>query len=413
MLVPRRSSKRLAVMVAAAVALAGCTTPTVIRVIDGREQPGRFVSARAYALYARGADAEARGDRASARLDYLDAAGEDDGNVEIWTRVGAVSCALGRGTDAQDAFRRAAERSDDYGPLFRERATCALAGGALAQAEAKAAFEDATRALALDPSSEDAALLYARAAEAAGDSARAERALRELVASSPGRVAGWQALRELAARHHDAAAAARATAALDALGAGAPLWAGGGPGARVSRPAASDAAAPDPGAGPAASGAANGGAASGGDPIAAGDVDAALSRGALDEARSAAKRSRLPPAELAVRAAALGRAKIAKTQAELVHLADPSSASATIALAVACDLLGDDGGLVRALADVSSGTTPPSLLARLLFAELIARRTDLAAARAWLGPTSPPAGGSDALLGAVAARVAARLRQER
>ena len=94
-----------------------------------------------------------------------------------------------------------------------------------------------------------------------------------------------------------------------------------------------------------------------------------------------------------------------------MHLADPSSASAMIALAVACDLLGDDGGLVRALADVSAGATPPSLLARLLFAELLARRTDAAAALAWLGPTAAPAGGSDALLGAVAARVAAHLRR--
>lgn len=376
-----RSPTRTAVL-AAAVALAGCAGPTVIRVIDGRELPGRFVSDRAYALYARGADAEARGDRESARLDYLAAADEDDTNVEIWTRIGAVSCALGRSADAGRAFARAAERADDYEPLYRERAACALAGGKLGPAEAKAALEDTARALALDPASEETSLLYARAAEEAGDPVHAERALRELVARSPGRLAGWQALRDFAARRGDSAAAARATAALQALG------------ASSSAPLGS-ATAPAPG----------------NTKNTLTDVDAALARDALDEARTAGKRARIPPADLAVRAAALGRAKIAKTQADLVHRADPTNTSAAIALAVACDLLRDDAGVARALADASACTTPPSPLARLLFAELVARRTDDAAARAWLGPVPPPPGGSDALLDAVTARVAVRLRQ--
>ena len=51
-----------------------------------------------------------------------------------------------------------------------------------------------------------------------------------------------------------------------------------------------------------------------------------------------------------------------------------------------------------------------SALARLLFAELIARRTDSAAARAWLGPLPGAATSSDPLLVAAIARVTARLR---
>ena len=425
MLVFARSPRRFAAIASAAFALAGCTGPTVIRVIDGREQPGRFVSARAYALYARGAEAEARGDRASARLDYLAAAAEDDANVEIWTRIGAVSCALGRAADAQSAFDRAADRADDYEPLFHERAACTLASPDLSPASAKAAFEDAARALALDPNSEEAVLLYARAAEAAGETTRADRALRELVATSPGRVAGWRALRDFASRRSDTAAAARASAALDALGASgatAMLGAAAGIGATANGgngAAASNGAGATTTTGATSSGAGattgtgttttTGATASTGATAALGDVDAALSRDALDEARTAAKRARLSPAELAVRAAALGRAKLAKTQAELVHAADPTSASAAIALAVACDLLREEGGVVRALAPASALTTPPSPLARLLFAELVARRTDAAAARAWLGDVSTTPGGGDALLAAITARVAAQL----
>ncbi|MEZ4308404.1 MAG: hypothetical protein R3F14_10210 [Polyangiaceae bacterium] len=383
----------------------------MIRVVDGREIEGRFVSPRAYALYARGAEAEARGELEGARLEYLAAASDDGGSAEIWTRIGAVTCALGRADESREAFGCAAERAPDYQPLYRERAVCALSQARVAPEVASAAFEDAKRALALDPDDEDSALLYARAAEAAGHPGSAELLLRELVVRSPGRVAGWAALRDLARRRGDLAAVARAEISLRALSPASTPWlapgAGDGAGAGA-RPASSGGAAPA---------VASGGVASGGvAPGALAEIDAALARDALSAARKAATRARLPPAELAVRAAALGRAAVAKEQATLVFNADPGSASAAIALAVACDLLHDDAGLSRALSDTSSRTTPPSALARLLFAELIARRTSADAAATWLGsvppsvsPAQDPAG-TDALLLAVSTRVTASLK---
>lgn len=404
----RRAAFALAAIVAAGAAV-GCTPATVVRVIDGREVTGRFVSDRAYALYARGAEAEARGDLEGARLEYLSAAEQDDGNAEVWTRVGAVSCKLGRDAAARDAFATAAARAPEYEPLYRERALCALdaapgAAGAAAPAERfRAAFEDATRSLALDPDSEDAALLYARAAEAAGDVAAAERALRELVVRLPGRAAGWRALRELAARRKDGPAVARATNALEALGGATGAGLGGATGAGLGGAA---------GAGAGATGAGLAGATSPARaPAALDDVDAAITRGSLDDARAAAKRARLPPAELSVRAAALGHAQLAKTQAELVYKADPSSASAAIALAVASDLLHDDAGVTIALAAPASLTTAPSPLARLLFAELIQRRADREAALAYVGAVAAPAEGTEPLLRAVIERVRASLKK--
>ncbi len=139
------------------------------------------------------------------------------------------------------------------------------------------------------------------------------------------------------------------------------------------------------------------------------DVDAAIARGSLDDARTAAKRARLQPAELAVRAAALGRAQLAKTQAELVFKADPSNASAAIALAVASDLLRDDAGVTNALATPASLTTSPSPLARLLFTELIQRRADREAALAYAGTLVAAPEGTEPLLRAVTERVRAGL----
>lgn len=412
----RRAAFALAAIVAAGAAV-GCTPATVVRVIDGREVTGRFVSDRAYALYARGAEAEARGDLEGARLEYLSAAEQDDGNAEVWTRVGAVSCKLGRDAAARDAFATAAARAPEYEPLYRERALCALdaapgAAGAAAPAERfRAAFEDATRSLALDPDSEDAALLYARAAEAAGDVAAAERALRELVVRLPGRAAGWRALRELAARRKDGPAVARATNALEALGGATGAGLGGATSAGLGG-AAGAGLAGAAGAGAGATGAGLAGATSPARaPAALDDVDAAITRGSLDDARAAAKRARLPPAELSVRAAALGHAQLAKTQAELVYKADPSSASAAIALAVASDLLHDDAGVTIALAAPASLTTAPSPLARLLFAELIQRRADREAALAYVGAVAAPAEGTEPLLRAVIERVRASLKK--
>src|SRR5262249_45382032 len=120
-----------------------------------------------------------------------------------------------------------------------------------------------------------------------------------------------------------------------------------------------------------------------------GDVDAALRQDDLAAARKRALALHLPSGELAVRAAALGRTNAAREQAELALGADRADASARIALAVAADLTGDREAVRRAIAALPAprdALAPPSVLARLLFAELIDRHVGRDAARVWLGP---------------------------
>lgn len=82
---------------------------------------------------------------------------------------------------------------------------------------------------------------------------------------------------------------------------------------------------------------------------------------------------------------------------------------------MAADLADDTDLLARALEAVPkapSALMPPSPLARLLFAELLARRASKEAARAWLGPRSGPASppaGKDSLFDRVEKRVRERL----
>src|SRR5262249_46255631 len=127
--------------------------------------------------------------------------------------------------------------------------------------------------------------------------------------------------------------------------------------------------------------------------------------------RRAAHHARLPLSEIALRAAALGRLAAAKTQAEVLVGADPSDASARIALAVAADLAGNADALAGALTGIPAALTPASPLARLLFAELLDRRVGPAAARDFLGALPGEEAPGDALLEQVARRVRARLAQ--
>jgi hypothetical protein len=135
------------------------------------------------------------------------------------------------------------------------------------------------------------------------------------------------------------------------------------------------------------------------------DVDAAIARGAFDEARRLAIRARVSSGALALRAAAVGAASFARTQAELVLAADPGDADARVAAAVAADLLRDDDALERATTAVPSSRAPLSPLAGLLMAELLERRVGPAAKKAWLGALGDQGGEvDDALVKRVAER---------
>lgn len=345
-----------------AVALTGCGAPTVVRVIDGHPVEGRFISTAAYALYARGAEAEAAGDLPGAARAFTAAAEEDPASPEIWTHLAALRCRMTpRDTAAGDVealFARAEAANARYAPLSRERAACALHRG-----QPAAALAAAERAAALDPGDEEAVLVRAEALAQLGRTDEAMRALRSVTAKRPHAVEAWQAMASLAARTGDATAAKEAA---DHLRAPAPLAA----------------------------------------------VDAAILAGDLAAAQQAAHRARIAWAELALRAAALGRAAPAREQAALVLAANPGDISAQIAEAAGADLAGDKAAVEAALRALPARPAAPSSLGRLVFAELLARRAGADAARGYLGPegaADPP----DPLGAAVAARLRARLASPR
>lgn len=374
-LIGRGRVAALAVWALSALTVA-CAEPGVVRVIDGREVEGRFVNDRAYALYAVGADAEARG-QWDAALSSYGAAAEEDDSAEIWTRIGAVACRASSASrskvEADAAFDRAQARDADYEPLWRERARCDLATGDVAAAHAAS-----TRAVELDPDRDETVVLHATVTERLGRAADAQRILEGLVTAHPGSVQAWQGLYDFARRRDDAALRRAAARRLREL---APTQAAALEKIEVSLT-----------------------------PLA--EVDAALARGDLATARRRAKAARLVPADVAARAAALGRSALAREQAELVLGADPSDATARVALAVAADLTHDDATVARAMSGLPPSIAGASPLARLLFAELLDRRVGADAALAWLGTDAEGAAEADAIDPLVdAARARARTRQ--
>ncbi|WP_437321882.1 tetratricopeptide repeat protein [Sorangium sp. So ce385] len=356
---PPPPAARLAALAALALT-AACAAPEVARSVDGQILVGRQISARAYALYAIGAEAEARGDLETALEAYELAEDSDPESADIWTRVGSVRCRLGRREAADDAFDRARAIDPDYAPAHLEQARCDLAAGRPA-----AALGRVERAVLLDPERDDGLLLRAEILRRLGRSEDARLSLRALLVRHPFSADAWRALHAVALEAGDRPAAEEAARRLRELAA--------------RRTAASERPAAPRG------------------PLA--ELDDALVHGQLRRARRLARDADLPPAEIAVRAAALGRVGEAREQAELVSAADPSSASALVALAVAADLSGDLEALARACdalqAPAGGGAAvPPSPLARLLFAELLFRRIGRDAALAWLGPPGPPAPGA-------------------
>jgi hypothetical protein len=382
--------------------LTGCAGPTVVRVVDGREVLGRFVSDYAYALYGRAAYEEAQIDQAGAAggiglnsgaragrtaLAALEAAAsEDDQSAHLWAAIGALRCRT-PGADlegASAALERARGLDPDDAMVYRELALCrvttaaATADPARARALRDEALIAAEQAVRLDPDDVAAASVTASLLVGAGRATEASRLLRALTIRAPGSTAAWLALRAFARATHDDALAVRAARKAREL----------------SPRLATTLEAEVPALAPLA------------------EIDEALRRDDLAAARRHAQRAHLTLADVAVRAAALGRAAPARAEAAVVLAADPTDLDARIALAVAADLARDPAALGAAMDAIPAppaALTAASPLARLLFAELLARRVDEGAARAWLAALpAPPVAPDDALLVAVSARVRAR-----
>jgi tetratricopeptide (TPR) repeat protein len=398
----RRAKGGLAVVALVTIGLAGCAEPTVLRVVDGREVRGRFVSDYAYALYGRAAYEEAmRGAMSDAgrpvpatsvkrsALAALEAAASDDEeSAHLWTAVGALRC---RPPDADldgahAAFDRASGIDPEYAPLYREIAQCRITAATaasdpeLARTRRAEALANAQHAVRLDPDDVAAASIAASSLVSAGRAGEASRLLRALTIRRPGSTEAWLALITFARATHDEALLERAARKARELS------------PRLAPELEAEIRALAPLA----------------------EIDDALRRDDLAAARRLARRAHLPLAEVAARAAALGRAASARAEAAVVLAADPADITARIALAVAADLAGDPAALAEAMSAIPAppaALTAPSPLAGLLFAELLFRRVDEGAARAWLAalPAAAAAPPDDALLVAVSARVRARV----
>ena len=336
-----RRPRRFAVVLPALLStLVGCHAGgTVVRLVDGQEVRGRAVREEAYALYVRAAVLEASGETERAVATYLRVLDYDPMSVESWTRIGALLC-VSDSTGAHRAFVAGESIDANYEPLWRERARCNLRSGEFSEA-----LRRALRAARLDPDRVETSLLVAEAYERAGKVDDARRWLTALVLRSEASAQAWNWALAFAERHEDQALLQRARAHLELL-----------------RPAADDRI--DPETGRAA-------------------IDRALLAYELDSARSLAVRSGIPAAEVALRAAALGRSKLAREQALLVLDADPRSSDAWVAALVAGDLDRDVGLIETAAASLADDPAPLSPLGVLLLREVLERVAGADAAQAW------------------------------
>ena len=326
---PRRFAAALLLL------LSGCVSSSgeVVRVVDGRELPGRYVSDQAYSAYARGALLEAQGDLRGAARAYGQALEVDPPNAPIWTRLGALRCQLGE-TGAAQAFARAAEIDAEYAPLFRELARCHARHGKL-----DAALEAARHAFLLDPDEEQTSLLIASINQRQGRSEQTERWLEGLVASEPDSLPGWSALYALAVERRDPVKRRRAATKIAELG--------GATSRELSREV---------------------------ERVKLLELDHAIRTGELARARRLAIELSISSGGLALRAALQKNSRLAREQAEWILVSDPSNGDAWVALLIAADLDADRAGFDRALVSLAKAGVEPGPLAFSLLGELIGRR---------------------------------------
>jgi tetratricopeptide (TPR) repeat protein len=348
----------------------------VDRLDAGRAWRGRPIPALSYAWYARGAHLEARGQLEQAEAAYVEAAQLDPESGALWARVGALRCLRGA-TGTTSAFKRAWETNNDRTAVLVARGQCALRSRRPADAEA-----DGRAAVARAPRSIDANLLVVDALVAQGKEDEGVRWLDALAAYLPG-ARRVQTRRIAEARLRNDTSRERRARELHA------------PPLHVEL---IDAPPSDPEL----------------DARGRAALDAAL---ALEDVERALRRGTtlgLRPAELALRAIALGRPALAEELARFVLAADPADAEARIALLAARDLQttpfaepvappSTAGAGAPAPVGTTAGTAGPpdplnadlvwsgdvrsggelGPLAVLLFAELLERRAGPAAAELW------------------------------
>jgi tetratricopeptide (TPR) repeat protein len=184
----RLAVRGLLVALSSALGLAACQPGgPVVRIVDGREIAGAWISPEAYSAFLEGSMEEARGNAEGAARAYERALVEDPDGASIWARLGAVRCTRDRkGADA--ALSRAERLGPELEDVFLARAECALARG-----NATLAVANAERATVLSPSDVEATVVLATALERTGDRARARRYLHALTLFDPGSIAALRA----------------------------------------------------------------------------------------------------------------------------------------------------------------------------------------------------------------------------
>lgn len=167
-------------LVCCVIALGCAQYEQTTRIVDGRIQHGRPVSAEAYSHYTEAALLEARGQLKQALDVFMDAAALDRRSADPATRIARIHCTLGDSVAAERWFEIASDREQDYAPGWRERAVCALRQG---RPQRAGAF--ARRAFELAPMDVENSIAWSDVLAATGKRTQAHRLLTAYLALYP------------------------------------------------------------------------------------------------------------------------------------------------------------------------------------------------------------------------------------